>query len=111
MPTDLRVPIPPRVEDLRLYFDEMVENDGFGLALAYSVAEFDELAQLTDLAVTGGQATDTGVDIVSWEAFHACDDKTVGAEHARVVRSRKDGTDWVFEPANTPGSRSTFDEF
>lgn len=114
MPTAIRVPIPQPGEDLRLYFDEMVENDGFGLALDYGVSEFDELARLTGLTVTGAQATDTGVAVhytVSWEAFHACDDKTIGGDHARVVRGRKDGTAWVFEPANTSGSRSTVDEF
>ncbi|MGM9480270.1 hypothetical protein ACS5PN_03660 [Roseateles sp. NT4] len=92
----------------------MVENDGFNLVLDYNVSEFDELARLTDLAVTGAEATDAGVAVhytVSWEAFHACDDKTVGGDHARTVRGRKDGTDWVFEKAAAPATRSTVDEF
>ncbi|MCE4540771.1 hypothetical protein LXT12_26430 [Pelomonas sp. P7] len=114
MPTDIRVPIPQPGEYLRLYFDEMVENDGFDLALDYSVSEFDELARLTGLTVTDAPATDAGAAVhytVSWEAFHACDGKAVGGDHSRVVRGRKDGADWVFDKAAAPTTRSTVDEF
>lgn len=63
---------------LRGYGDEMVDGDGFAYALDFSVAGFDELARLTDIQVTGAEASDVGVAvhyIVHWEAFHACDDK------------------------------------
>ncbi|WP_394418106.1 hypothetical protein [Roseateles sp. BYS78W] len=114
MPADMCVPIPAPGEYLQLYFNEMVENDGFGLALDFSAAEFDELAQMTDLQVTGAEATEAGVAVhytVSWEAFHACDDRTVGRENARVVRGTVDGCDWLFERAAPSAGRSTVDEF
>lgn len=113
MPADIRVPIPRAGEDLRLYFDEGVENDQFGLALDFSVVEFDELARLTDIEVTGAEVTDTGVAvhyIVSWQAFHACDDNTIAGEATRVVRGTTDGADWVFMKAMPPAVRSTLDE-
>lgn len=114
MPADMCVPIPAPGEYFQLYFNEMVENDGFGLALDFSAAEFDELAQMTDLQVTGAEATEAGVAVhytVSWEAFHACDDRTVGRENARVVRGTVDGCDWLFERAAPSAGRSTVDEF
>lgn len=114
MPADIRVPIPRADEDLRHYFDEMVENDQFGLALDFSVEEFEELARMVDIQVTGAEATDAGIAVhytVSWEAFHACDDKSISGDAARVVRGRTDGADWLFEKAAPPTVRSTLDEF
>ncbi|MBW8843590.1 MAG: hypothetical protein JF607_01275 [Burkholderiales bacterium] len=114
MPRDIRVPIPDQATDLRLYFDEMVENDAFGTALDFSVAEFDELARLVDLQLTGAEATAGGVAVyysVYWEAFHACDDKTVGGDHARIARGKVDGSDWVFTRAELPVGRTPADDF
>lgn len=114
MPSNIRVPSPEPGEDLRLYFDEMVENDRFGLSLDYSVTEFDELARLAGITVTGAEVSDAGVAVrytASWEAFHACDAKTVGGEHTRVVRGSRESTDWVFERTTPLSARSTVDEF
>lgn len=114
MPAEIRVPIPRAGEDLTLYFDEMVDGDGFAHALDFKVNEFDELARMTDIQVTGAEATDAGVAVtytVSWEAFHSCDDKTISGESPRVVRGTLDGADWLFERAAPPTVRSTLDEF
>lgn len=113
MVSDIRVPIPKPGEDLTLYFDEMVDNDGFSMALDYGVAEFDERARLSGVVVTGAEITEAGVAVrytVSWEAFHACDGKTVGGDQGRLVRGRTDGETWLFETAPFPVSRSTVDE-
>lgn len=110
----IRIPIPRPGDDLALYFDEMVGNDAFGLALDYSVTEFDELARLADVRVTNAEASDSGVIVhykVYWEAFHACDDRTVTGDNARLVRGKLDGAAWHFEKAAPPAARSTLDEF
>lgn len=114
MPSDIRVPIPSAGDDLRLYFDESVENDKFGLALDYSVAEFDELARMTDIQVINVEFNDAGVAVhytVSYEAFHPCDDKRIQGDTARIVRGRTEGAHWVFEKAAAPAERGTLDEF
>lgn len=114
MPADIRVPIPRAGEDRRLYFDEGVENDQFGLALDFSVAEFDERARMTDIQVTGAEASNFGVAVhytVIWEAFHACDGKTIRGDAVRIVRGKTEGADWLFEKAAPPTVRSTLDEF
>lgn len=114
MAADIRVTLPRPGEGLKLHFDEMVDGDGFAYALDFSVAEFDELARLTDIQLTGAEASDVGVAVyytVYWEAFHACDDKTVTGDSARVVRGKLDGAGWLFEKATPPCVRSTLDEF
>lgn len=114
MPAETRVPIPREGEDLQLYFDAMVDADGFTHALDFSVAEFDELARMTDIQVTGAEASDAGVTVnytICWEAFHACDGKTINGQSARVVRGKVDGADWLFERAAPNSVRSTLDEF
>jgi hypothetical protein len=111
---DILVPIPEHNVDLRVYFDEMVDNDAFGKALDYGVSEFDERARLLDLQVTEVQATAAGVAVcysVSWEAFHACDDRTICGEQVRVVKGTIDGPNWAFAQAPIFESRSTADEF
>ena len=49
--------------------------------------------------------------VVSWTAFHACDDRRFGGRHARVLRGRVQGGEWVFERADPPPARDTLDEF
>jgi hypothetical protein len=113
MPADIRLPFPKADQDLRLYFDESVESQ-FGLALDFSVAEFDELARMTGIVVSGAEATDVGVAVhytVSWEAFHACDDKIVTGAAARFVRGKRERSGWLFEKSAPPDVRSTRDEF
>jgi hypothetical protein len=113
MTADIRVPIPAPGEDLRWFFDESVENDQFGLALDFSVAEFDELARMTDIEVIDVDVSDAGVAVhysVSWAAFHPCDDKTIQGDTVRIVRGRTERTHWLFEKAASPATRSTLDE-
>ena len=100
---------------LRGYFDERVQNGSLDPALDLSVVEFDELAQLAAVTVTGAETSTTGIAVnytVSWTVFHACDDRTFGGTHARVLRGRVDGDAWVFEQASPPPTqRDTVDEF
>lgn len=101
--------------DLRLYFDEQVQRGGLDAALDLSVVEFDELAQRTGVVVTGVDTSDVAVAVsyaVTWTSFHACDDRAFGGTHARVLRGRADGRDWVFErPEPLPVLRDSFEEF
>ncbi|MDR7273137.1 hypothetical protein J2X20_005822 [Pelomonas saccharophila] len=114
MPPEILVPIPEQNVDLRLYFDEMVDNESFAKALDYSVSEFDDLARLVDLEVIEVQATAADVVVcyqVSWEAFHPCDDRTIRGERVRTVKGSVDGSYWAFVKAPTSECRSTHNEF
>jgi len=115
MADELRVALPEPGEDLCRYFDERVQNGGLDLSLDLSVVEFDELAQLAAVTVTEVETSTSGIAVnytVSWTAFHACDDRTFGGTHARVLRGRIDGGEWVFERVPPlPTQRDTVDEF
>lgn len=101
-------------EDLYRYVDECVKRGDLDAALDLSVVEFDELAQLANVAVTAVDVSDAGIAVhytVTWTSFHACDDRTFGGTHARVLRGRREGDAWVFarhEPL--PTRQDTHDE-
>ncbi|HEY0953560.1 MAG TPA: hypothetical protein VGE36_02295 [Roseateles sp.] len=114
MPDPIRVPMPPAGVDLQRHFETLAQREDFGRALDLSVVEFDELAQLTRLSITGAKATATGMAVnyaVAWTAFHACADKTIHGQHLRIARGRIDGAAWVFEAAQPLPGRDTADEF
>lgn len=115
MTAALRVPRPGLGVDLRGHFDELVQRGDLKAVLDLSVTEFDELALLSEVAVSAVELSDNGIAVnyvVSWAAFHACDDRRFGGRHARVLRGRAQGGDWVFErPEPAPASRDTLDEF
>ncbi|WP_457426837.1 hypothetical protein [Roseateles sp. P5_E7] len=115
MPDHIRLLAPPPGEDLRRYFDERVAGGGLEAALDLSVVEFDELAQRTGVTVTRVDASDAGIAVhytVAWTSFHACDDRTFGGAHARVLHGCSEGHEWVFErPEPLPIHRDTLDEF
>ena len=102
-------------EDLHRYVDECVKRGDLDAALDLSVVEFDELAQLANVAVTAVDVSDFGITVhytVTWTSFHACDDRTFGGSHARVLRGRREGDAWVFDRHEPlPTRQSTHDEF
>jgi hypothetical protein len=111
----VRVPRPlPGIEP-GLYLQEWVARGELDAALDLSVVEFDELAQLADIAVTAVETSAVGVAVhytVSWTSFHACDDRTFGGKSARMLRGRAEGGEWVFERHERPPTRQdTLDEF
>lgn len=109
----IRVPMPEPSEDLQRYFDDMVENDQFGLALDFAVGEFGPRARMSDLEVTGAMADQDGIAVsylIHWETPHACDGEAPGGRVARVARGLVDGTDWVFQMAALPAARGTREE-
>lgn len=101
--------------DLRGYFDEQVRRGELDIALDLSVIEFDDLAQLAGITVTGVNTSAAGIAVnytVAWTSFHACDDRTFGGTHARMLRGRAEGGGWVFEPHEPLPTRSdSADEF
>jgi hypothetical protein len=111
----IRVAMPAPGAELRGYFDERVASGSLDLALDLSVVEFDELAQLAGVAVTAVDTSGAGIAVhyaVSWTSFHACDDRTFGGAHARVLRGRAEGGEWVFERHEPlPTQRDFADEF
>jgi len=115
MAHDLRVALPEPGDDLCRYFDERVQNGGLDPALDLSVVEFDELAQLAGVTVTGVETSAGGIAVnytVAWTSFHACDDRTFGGTHARVLRGRVEGGEWVFERHEPwPTHRDSVEEF
>ncbi len=114
MPDPIRVPMPPAGDDLQRYFEALARHEDFRRVLDLSVVEFDELAQLSRLSITGAEATATGVAVsyaVAWTAFHACDDKTLHGQHQRIARGRAEGDAWAFEIAEAAPGRSTANEF
>lgn len=110
----MRLPVPGPGTDLTRYVDEQVQRGGLDAALDLSVVEFDELAQLANVAVTAVDVSDAGIAVhytVTWTSFHACDDRTFGGTHARLLRGRREGDAWVFarhEPL--PTRQDTHDE-
>lgn len=108
----IRVPMPAPGVDLRRYFEERVAQGELDLALDLSVIEFDELAQLSGVAVTSVETSATGIALdyaVCWTSFHACDDRSFEGRHARLLRGRAEGGAWVFERAAPPQREA--DEF
>lgn len=101
--------------DLRGYFDERVQVGDLDAALDLGVVEFDGLAQLTGITVTGVQTSTTGIAVnylAAWTSFHACDDRSFGGTQARVLRGGVDGDEWVFQPHEPLPTRGDFaDEF
>lgn len=110
----IHIRVPAAGEDLQRYFAALVQrDDGFHRALDLSVVEFDELAQLTEVTVTGVEASGAGVAVsysVSWAAFHACADQNISGRHARIARGRIEGPGWVFEAAEPLPERHAGDE-
>jgi hypothetical protein len=95
--------------DLRGYFDEQVLSGSLDAALDLSVVEFDELAQLASVTVTGVETSAADIHVnysVAWTSFHACDDRTFGGTHCRMLRGRAEGGGWVFEPHEPLPTRS-----
>lgn len=111
----IRLPIPAAGEDLCRYFREQFEDARVLAALDLGVVEFDELAQLQAVTVTAVETAAAGVAVhytVRWTAFHACDDRRFGGEHARLLRGRVEGDEWVFDRFQSwPAQRDTADEF
>jgi len=108
------VPVPTSGVVLREHFDALVTGGVLDAALDLSVVEFDELAQLAGIAVTGVETSPTGIAVsymVAWTSFHACDDRTFGGRHARLLRGRADGDGWVFQPHQPLPARRAADEF
>lgn len=101
--------------DLRDHLTGLVARGSLDAALDLSVVEFDELAQLAGVTVTGVEAVADRVAVhyaVAWTSFHACDDRRFGGRHARLLRGRLDGGDWVFERHQPwPTQRDAADEF
>lgn len=110
----LRLAMPGPGEDLRSWFEARVQAGQLDAALDLSVVEFDELAQLAAVTVTGVEQTQSGVALnyqVVWTSFHACDDRHFGGQHARTLRGRADQGDWLFEPHQPwPTHRDASDE-
>ncbi len=82
------------------FFAALLASGALEAALDLSVVEFDELAQLAGCMLTRVETSATGIAVnytVTWTAFHACDDRRFGGQHARVLRGRVDGDEWVFE--------------
>jgi hypothetical protein len=105
------VPIPP--EDAELVPHFQIHLPLLQPALDLSVVEFDELALLQAITVEAVEASATGVALhysVSWEAFHACDGVTVRGQHRRLVRGRREGDRWCFQPAAPQPTRDSADE-
>jgi hypothetical protein len=101
--------------ELQGFFTALLASGALEAALDLSVVEFDELAQLAGCMLTRVETSAAGIAVnytVAWTAFHACDDRRFGGQHARVLRGRVDGGEWVF-PLHTPWSiaRDTADEF
>jgi hypothetical protein len=95
----VRVAMPATGVDLRGHFDVLATSGVLDAALDLSVVEFDELAQLAGIAVTGVDTSPASIAVhytVAWTSFHACDDLTFGGSHARVLRGRAEGDAWVF---------------
>ncbi|MBC7484662.1 MAG: hypothetical protein H7337_22760 [Rhizobacter sp.] len=72
------------------------------------------MARMTGIVVSGAEAADVGVAVhytVSWEAFHAWDDKIFTGAAARIVRGKPERSGWLFEKTAPPATRSTRDEF
>jgi len=85
--------------DLHGHFEAQVTSGALDAALDRSVAEFDELAQLAGIKVSAVESSAAGIAVhytVTWTSFHACDDRTFGGSHARVLRGRAEGDAWVF---------------
>jgi len=110
----MRLPIPAAGTDLERCVDERVQRGDLDAALDLSVVEFDELAQLANIAVTAVDVSDAGIAVhytVTWTSFHACDDRTFGGSHARVLRGRREDDAWVFDRHEPlPTRQSTHDE-
>ncbi|MDR7335980.1 hypothetical protein [Roseateles asaccharophilus] len=115
MPGKIHIRVPGAGEDLQRYFAALAQRDDeFRRALDLSVAEFDALAQLTEVTVTGVETGGAGVVVsysVAWEAFHACADQNISGRHARIARGRVERGDWVFEVAASLPERHAADEF
>jgi len=96
----VRVALPALGVDLCRHFDALAANGVLDAALDLSVVEFDELAQFAGITVTGVETSTTGIAVnytVAWTSFHACDDRTFGGTHARVLRGHNEGGAWVFK--------------
>ena len=115
MPDLVWLPVPGPGEDPCRYVDEHVQRGDLDAALDLGVVEFDELAQLANVTVTGVDASGDGIAVsytVAWTSFHACDDRRFGGTHARVLRGRREGGAWVFDRHESPpAQRSTVEEF
>ena len=111
----IRLPIPAAGTDPRREIEACVRRGELDAALDLSVVEFDELAQLAAVAVTAVDTSATGIAVhyaVTWTSFHACDDRTFGGTHARVLRGRAEGGAWVFAPHEPlPSRHDSDDEF
>lgn len=97
----VRLPIPGPGVALLHYFDERVRDGSLDAALDLSVVEFDEFGQLAGVTVTAVETSAARIAVnyaVSWTSFHACDDRSFGGTHVRVLRGRAEGSDWVFAP-------------
>jgi len=108
----VRLPVPGLGTDLQRHVDELVQRGGFDAALDLGVVEFDELAQLAGVTVTGVDTSAAGIAVrytVAWTSFHACDDRRFGGTQARVLRGRREGDAWVFDRHEPPPTRH--DEF
>ncbi len=111
----MRLQMPEPGTDLQRHVDERVQAGALDAALDLSVVEFDELAQLASVTVSRVETSTAGIAVhytVAWTSFHACDDRSFGGRHARVLRGRFEGDEWVFprfEP--WPTSRDAVDEF
>lgn len=106
--------MPEPGEDLRRYVDERVKHGVLDAALDLSVVEFDELAQLSSVTVTGIDESDAGIVVsytVAWTSFHACDDRRFGGTHARLLRGRRDNLAWTFDRHEPVAPRGTDEEF
>lgn len=105
----------PEAADLCALAAGWVSAGRLDAALDLSVVEFDHLAQLAGVTVTEVLLSGDEVALhyrVAWTAFHACDDRHIGGQHARVLRGRREGAAWVFPPqAPWPTARDTADEF
>ena len=109
------LPLPAAGADLKRHVDQQLAGGRLDPALDLSVVEFDELAQLAGVTVTGVDASGDDIAVrycVHWTAFHACDDRSFGGTHARVLRGRRGDDGWVFrlhEPL--PVRQGIYDEF
>jgi len=107
--------MPASGTDLHAYFEARLVSGALDAALDLSVVEFDELAQLAGVTLTSLEASATAIALgysVSWTSFHACDDRSFGGTHARVLRGRVHGGAWLFERHEPlPTHRDSADEF
>ena len=115
--SQIRVRIPSagqdNAPDLVSYFNAQLEGE-FAQAIDWSVWEFDERAQVDELAVVGVQVDGLTVQVtyeIQFSAYYGCSDMDYADVDERVIHGVQVGPDWQFQRHVPVPPRTPFEEF